>query len=196
MTEHGPIEIRAAGTVTDVSFPQRTIDLIVMPYEQSATVEYQGRMISEIVAPGAFDGIERRANRVRVNYHHQDHELRHQLGRAVAFHPERDEGLVARLRIRPGEYGDDALTLADDGDLGASAGFGVMPGGEAWPSRGTRRLTRLFLDHVALTPTPAYQGAQVLAVRARGNLPEPIATPLLDQWRALQLADRYDSLSR
>jgi HK97 family phage prohead protease len=194
--QHGPLEFRAAGDVTDVSFPHRTIDLIVMPYEQPAVVEHHGRMIQEIVSPGAFDGIERRANRVRVNYHHQDHELRHQLGRAIAFYPATPEGLVARLRIGKGETGDLALAKAADGDLGASAGFGVMDGGETWPTLEMRRLTRLFLDHVALTPTPAYVGAEVLAVRSDGMPAERTPTPNLDQVRAWRLAERYDSVGR
>ena len=39
------------------SFPDRTIELIVMPYEQE-TIVSTGRMIEEIVSRGAFDGIE------------------------------------------------------------------------------------------------------------------------------------------
>jgi HK97 family phage prohead protease len=169
-----PIEIRKAGEVTDVNFPDRTIEMIVMPYDEPTFVEFRGRMVREIVAPGSFDGIQRRPNRVRVNYHHQDHELRHLLGNAITFHPSRKEGLVSVVRIRKGEYGDMALAAADEGDVGASAGFGVMKGGESWPDRGTRRLTRLWLDHIALTPTPAYQGAHVLAVRQADPAPAEV----------------------
>ena len=187
-----PLEVRATGTVTAVNFPDRTIDLVVMPYDEPTTVEHKGRTIREVIAPGAFDGIERRANRVRVNYHHQDDELRHLLGRALTFHPERDEGLVATVRIRGGEHGDAALEAADEGDLGASAGFGVMPGGETWVDRQTRRLTRLFLDHIALTPTPAYPGARILAVRSADALPVS-KTPNLDLVRSWRLTDAVRS---
>jgi HK97 family phage prohead protease len=179
--------------VVGVSFPKRTIELIVMPYDEPTEVEVRGQMVRESVAPGAFDGIERRANRVRVNYQHQDHELRHLLGRAMAFYPARPEGLVATVNIRKGEYGDDALDAANGGDLGASAGFGVMPGGESWPDRVTRRLTRLFLDHIALTPTPAYRGAEVIAVR-KAQQAAPAGTPNLETVRARELERLYSSI--
>lgn len=187
-----PVELRTAGAVTGVSFPQRTIELVVIPYEEEALVPHRGRMIREVIARGAFDGIERRANRVRVNYQHDWTELRHVLGKALAFYPSRQEGLVARLKIVRGDDGDMALHRADEGVLDASAGFAVMPGGESWPQRELRRLTRLFLDHVALTPEPAYQGATVLAVRSQEEPPPPAsATPNLDQVRAWGLADRF-----
>jgi phage head maturation protease len=186
------IETRSS-KVVGVSYPKRTIELIVMPYDEPTYVEYRGRVVREVIAPGSFDGIQRRPNRVRVNYHHQDHELRHQLGKAVSFHPSRIEGLVASVRIHGGpmkEYGDIALELADAGDLGASAGFQVMPGGENWPDRDTRRLTRLWLDHIALTPTPAYGGSRVLTVRsAEQPTPEQSATPNRDKLELLRLQE-------
>jgi hypothetical protein len=131
---------------------------------------------------------------VRVNYQHSWEELRHVLGKALAFYPGREEGLVARLRIVPGEEGDMALHRAAEGLLDASAGFAVMPGGESWPQRGLRRLSRLFLDHVALTPDPVYQGAKVLAVRSQEPAPPTSATPNLDEVRGWLLEDRYAAL--
>ena len=67
--------------VRDVSFPGRTIELVVMPYETPAMVAYDGRMVQEVIDRAAFAGIERRANRVRVN---REHEVLHTVGRAVA----------------------------------------------------------------------------------------------------------------
>ncbi len=48
-----------------------------------------------------------------------------------------------------------------------------------------REVVRAFLDHLSLVESPAYEGAQVLAVReAPSGLTvaetEPLATPLLD----------------
>jgi HK97 family phage prohead protease len=162
------IEVRHTGKVTDVDLPQRTIELVVVPYDETTLVECRGRMVRESVAPGAFDGIDTRA-RVRVNFGHRDDELRHLLGHSVSFDASRREGLVSVIHIRRGEHGDQALELAEEGDLGASGGFGVLANGETWPDRSTRRLTRLFLDHIALTPTPAYAGAKVLSVVRAGN---------------------------
>ena len=65
-----------------------------MPYEEEALVEIEAGWCARSIARGAFDGIERRANRVRVN---RDHELERTVGRAVAFHPSREEGLVAEI---------------------------------------------------------------------------------------------------
>jgi HK97 family phage prohead protease len=188
----GELEYRTA-TQVGVDFPNRTIELIVMPYDSETVVEHKGRMVRESVAPGAFDGIERRANRIRVN---RDHDVTRTIGRAVVFHPSRDEGLVAELRIAQTPLGDETLTLADEEILDASAGFLPMPGGESWPSRNERRLTKLWLGHIAMTPDPAYTDARVLAVRnaqeaRRGERPP---TPNLDLVRSWLLADRFGSV--
>jgi len=157
-----PIEIRSAPEPVDVSISERLIELIVMPYETPALVHHKGRMIEEICSVGAFDGIERQTNRVRVN---RDHERQRTVGRAVRFYPRDPQGLLAHVRIARTPLGDETLALASDGCLDASAGFGVEPDGERWEARDRRRLTRLFLDHIALTPDPAYVDANVLAVR-------------------------------
>jgi HK97 family phage prohead protease len=189
------LEIRSA-ELTAVRFADRIIDLVVVPWESPAVVPDQGRMIREVFTRGAFAGIERRANRVRVN---RDHNLERTIGRALTFH-DRDDGLVAEVRIANTPLGQETLELADEGALDASAGFLPMPGGESWHERRTlRRISKAWLGHIALTPDPAYEGARVLAVRTADPGPigtaERTATPLLDEWRALQLADRFGSLT-
>jgi len=190
----GQLEYRAA-TQIGVDFPKRIIELIVAPYEQEALVPYQGRMVREVFAAGAFDGIERRANRVRVN---RDHDRTRTVGRAVAFHPSREEGLVAELRIAQTPLGDETLTLADEDMLDASAGFLPMPGGEKWEGSTSRRIVKAWLGHIAMTPEPAYEGARVLAVRDGSERPQeaagPVRTPNLDTVKGWLLADRYAAL--
>jgi HK97 family phage prohead protease len=190
----GDLEYRAA-TQIGVNFPKRTIELIVMPYETETVVEHKGRMVREIVSRGAFDGIERRANRVRVN---RDHDVTRTVGRALKFHPTREDGLVAELRIAHTDLGDETLTLAEEGILDASAGFLPMPDGETWPERSLRRLTRLWLGHVAMTPDPAYETARVLAVRTSDVSVRPggVVTPNLDQARAVLRHDMYSRMCR
>src|SRR5262245_15007722 len=151
------------------AFPKRLVERVVMPYETETTVAHQGRMIREIVSRGAFEGIDAVKRRISVN---RGHVLDHVVGRAVRFQPSREEGLVAELRIAATPAGDETLTLADDGLLDASAGFGVMDGGETWPEKGLRRLTKLWLHHVAMTPDPAYPTATVLAVRDGSETPQ------------------------
>jgi len=146
------LEIRSA-ELTAVRFADRIIDLVVVPWEAPAVVPDQGRMIREVFTRGAFAGIERRANRVRVN---RDHNLERTIGRALTFH-DRDEGLVAEVRIANTPLGQETLELADEGALDASAGFLPMPGGESWHERRTlRRISKAWLGHIALTPDPAY----------------------------------------
>ena len=185
------LRYRAAEQI-GVNYPERTIELIVMPYEKETVVAHQGRMVTEVCARGAFDGIERRANRVRVN---RDHDVKRTCGRAVAFYPERDEGLVAKVRIAQTELGDETLTLADEDMLDASAGFLPMAGGEQWLTRAKCRLTKCWLGHIAMTPDPAYETAKVLAVRHTDPPAEEIAaTPNLDLLRQWDLEDQYPEL--
>ena len=184
-----------------VSWPERIIELVVMPYEEETLVEHpteRGRMVREIISRGAFDGIERRANRVKVN---RDHDVTRTVGRAVAFHPSRTEGLVAEVRIAATPLGDETLTLAEEEILDASAGFLPMPGGEKWETRSRMRITRGWLGHIAMVPDPAYETARVLAVRqATAALENPGAagerppTPNLDALRAAILTERYGQL--
>jgi len=189
MTE---IEYRAA-TPIGVDFPKRTIEVIVTPWEREADVQHKGRMIREVFARGAYDGIERRPNRVRVN---RDHDVQRMIGRAVAFHPTRDEGLVGELRIARTPLGDETLELADEGILDASAEFAVMPGGETWQGK-IRRITKAWLGGVALTPIPAYKDASVLAVRTAAATAEVLpATPNRDRLELDRLRQLYADLDR
>jgi HK97 family phage prohead protease len=198
------IEYRDA-SLSSVSFPKRTIEMIVMPYEQETIVEHRGRFVREVVSRGAFDGLQNRPGRVQLN---RDHDLLQVCGRAISFRPSNQAGLVAEVRVSNTVLGTETLELANDGILGASAGFALMdrPGAEEWPEKDLRRLNKLHLDHIAMTPIPAYEGAQVLAVRsdppdAAERLPAPpggivVARPNLEQVRALRLQEMYSQLSR
>ena len=182
-----PIEFRSTSQF-EVHWPQRTIELVAMPYDSDAVAVVHGRAVVESCAPSAFAGVERRANRVKVN---RDHDYLRTVGRAISLHPSRTEGLVTELRIAKTDLGDETLALADDQSLEASVGFAVMPGGERWlENRSRRRLERLFLDHIAMVPEGAYTGTTAIAVRGAAVLDDeprrPVATPNLDQvalWR-------------
>ena len=162
----GQLEYRSASTV-DVRPRSREIQLVVMPYNEPTIVEHRGRMITEVCSPTAFHGEHRHASRVSVN---RDHDQRRLVGKAIALHPQRQEGLVADLKISNTPLGTETLKLAKDGCLDASAGFLVLPNGETWETSSRRRLTRCHLAHVALVPEPAYTGAKVISVRHTPNL--------------------------
>ena len=97
--------LRSAETL-DVSEHARTIELIVMPYGTPTRVPHKGRMVTEIIAPGAFDGIEQQTNRIRVN---RDHTLDRTVGVATRLDPHDRRGLNAEIKIARTELGDETL---------------------------------------------------------------------------------------
>jgi HK97 family phage prohead protease len=196
LAPRAPLEFRLASAgVLDVRFAERIIETVVMPYDIDTSVLLNsGRWITESVAPGSFEGVERRANRIKVN---RDHDIGRTVGRVVALHPSRSEGLVGELRIGRSALGDETLEYASDGILDCSAGFAPFPGGEQWlEQRSRRRITKAYLGHVALVPEPAYESANVLAVRSSSSsstssTAEPVPTPNLDQIRHWQQESDY-----
>lgn len=187
-----PVEFRAAPAVVDVRFGERIIEHVVVPYNFEGVGEYppnSGRHILETVLPGAFDGIERRANRVKSN---RDHDFTRSVGRSVALHPSRSEGLVSETRIAKTPLGDETLELVDEGVLEASVGMAVMPSWhELLDNRTRRRIHKAFLDHIAWVPNPAYEGGvPVLDLRSQQAPPAFVETPNLDEVVAWLRADR------
>lgn len=188
-----PREYRTAETL-DVRYPDRIVEVIAVPYDEETVVPYKGRAVIESFAPGAFEGSERRANRVNAYRHH---DRTGHVGRCRALYPNRKEGLVAEIRIAQGPLGDETLDYCADRMLDASIEFAVGPEHQQWSEdRSRRRIVKAWLGHIALIPEPAYEGANVLAVRsvsapsAEVVLP-PVPTPNLDQVRLWQLQERY-----
>lgn len=183
--EHGLIEIRSTSTeVADVNMKQRIITLITVPYDQPAEIGYRGERWKESFSRSAFNGIEKRPSRIRVNREHLRGDT---VGKAIAFYPERDEGLVSDLKIAKTLRGDDTLALAEEDCLSASVGFGVLPSNQILDRQTmTRRINKAWLDHIALVEDPAYEGASVLDVRddstAHDLRGEPLHTPILDDF--------------
>lgn len=149
------LEYRSAalGAITD-----RTIELMVAPYD---TVANLGKGVRELVTRGTFGEPDptKVALKLETGQNHQGPVV----GRAIAF-DDRAEGLFATFRVSETEAGNDALTLAADGAVGASAGMIIT---EAAPGRdGVIELRSADLREVTLTGTPAYQSATVLEVRS------------------------------
>lgn len=196
-TIDGPEWVRADARIAGVR-AGRTIEIVVIPYESPAAVTWDGRAVRETIARGAFDGIERRPNRIRAN---RDHKVERTVGRAVAMHPARDEGLVAEIKISQTELGEETLQLAADGCLDASAGFLPYQDGMRWDGPDEYTVTKAWLGHVAFTPEPAHDGTHVLAIRSAGlavAAAEPVTvslTPNLDAFRAQLAGDRAAALA-
>jgi HK97 family phage prohead protease len=190
--ERGPIEIRSA-TIEAVDYPDRTLSLIVAPYDEWAEVEHKGRIVEESIAPGAFGAVRNRARKFLVN---MEHDPARWVGTVLDLEPDDPKGMQARIKIRRSAEGDQALNDAADELLGASIGMAVAPRDETIEGH-RRRIRKAFLDHIALTATPAYLGAQVLEVRsARPVVVTPPATsptPNLDQVLAERREREYRS---
>ena len=136
--------LRTAQTL-DVRQRAREIDLLVIPYNRPTLVPHAGRMVTETIAPGAFDGIERQTNRIAVN---RDHVIERTVGRATAFDPRDSRGLCATARIAATDLGDETLALAAEDCLDASAAFRPVDDGLRWQTRDSYRITaRLARAH-------------------------------------------------
>ncbi len=188
------VELRTAA-VSDISFPDRVITVLAVPYEQSTyehpvvpLVPYRGRLYAESFARGAFTGVESRNGKVMAN---REHVKGSTVGKVVAFHPDHHEGLIAEVKIAKTLAGDETLALADEGMIFPSVGFAVVKGSDQELNHrstpNTRYVRRAFVDHMGFTEDPQYVGSDVLAVRSAANVddePQPpsIATPRLEEW--------------
>jgi HK97 family phage prohead protease len=177
-----PVELRSAD-VADLNLGQRLVTVIVAPYEQETPVMWQGEVWTEMFERSAWNGIEKRPNRVRAN---RAHDRRMTCGKAVKFFPSRQEGLVAEIRMAQTPLGDETLELAREDCLSVSAGFAALPSDQLIDRRAkTRRIRTAYLDHISFVEDPAYPGAEVLNVRENELVipdDEMLSRPALEQW--------------
>jgi HK97 family phage prohead protease len=111
--------------------------------------------------PGVFDKQQNAANRVLMNFEHQPG-VGGVVGRGVEFR-DSDEGFEGSFRMLSQQDADKALELVNEGVL-----TGVSL--EAKPLKSIRedgvvKRVKAHLDNIALCREPAFEGAQVLAVR-------------------------------
>lgn len=183
-----PLETRKAVEVRSVDARQRLIEVIAVPYNQQAVIAYRGEMWKESFERGAFDGIHERSAPIMVN---REHTRGDTVGRVEQWWPERTEGLVAEVRVARTLRGDETLSLAEDGMIRASIGFGVRPRDMVLDRAAmTRRINKAFIDHLSFVEEPAYEGAAVLAVREAhehdlaADMPPITHRPQLDELAA------------
>ena len=183
-----PILYRSS-SVVGVNYAQRIIELVAAPYDEEAVVMWRGEPWRELFERGAWDGIEKRPNRVKAN---REHDKTRTVGKVTSFWPSRTEGLVAATRIAKTPLGDETLALADDECLGASVGYAAPPRYvelDKTGRPGLRRVKRAFMDHLSFVSDPTWESAAVLSVRSATESPlatglEPLVTPDLDELRA------------
>jgi HK97 family phage prohead protease len=178
--------ILRSSTIADVDTKLRLVDLIAVPYDEETDVIWRGEDWRESFDRSAFAGIEDHAGRVRVNREHMKGDT---VGKVVRFTTDDPVGLLARVKIAPTLRGDDTLALAEEQMIGASVGYRVRQPSDVQFNRRTRvrRVMKAFLDHLAMVESPAYAGAQILAVRDDDTAYEVLsplqATPVLDSLR-------------
>lgn len=160
---------------------------ILVPWHERATVVHEGELVPEQFDARAFDhdlaahakvGV---SHWIRLNFHHQasiDDDLGHMIGLEKD-----DDGLRGTFKVRK-EKLHSVADVIGDGIRGFSIGF-VDQGSKF--IGGVMHRQRARLVHVALTATPAYEGARVLSVRAPEVPPPPpievVATPNFDSVR-------------
>lgn len=168
---------RNDASLSDVDIKQRIIDIVAVPWDQEATVQWYGEAWREVFRRGAFDGIEDHAGRIRVN---REHVRGDTVGSVVRLEPGADIGMLARIKVPKTLRGDETLQLAEEDMISASIGYFVKKPSDVVVNKRTklREVTRAFLDHLALVESPAYAGAQVLAVREAPSGLSVVETPL------------------
>lgn len=178
--------ILRSSTLDSVDVKQRLIDLIAVPWNEETDVPWRGEVWHEVFRRGAFDGIEGHAGRIRVN---REHVRGDTVGKVVALDPTSDVGLITRVKVAQTPRGDETLQLAEEDMISASVGYYVKNAADVRLNKRTRvrEVLRAFLDHLSMVESPAYVGAQVLAVREApsgltvAELPPLPATPNLDE---------------
>jgi HK97 family phage prohead protease len=152
----------------------RTVEGLVIPYGRRARVADPPDFTpyDEEIMQGAFRSSVKAPNRVLLDFEHYGAtsdamgsmgSITGTLGWGVALE-ERADGLFGRFRIGQHSDGDKALELIHAGVLtGFSAA--MKPLRSLRTAAGVMQRVRVHLDRVSLCRIPAYEEAQVLAVR-------------------------------
>jgi hypothetical protein len=184
------MHVRMAEAV-EVHSRQRQIDMRAVPYDEPAECwdQHDNRRYTETIGADAFKVERRRPNQVKIL---RDHDRQRLIGSLTSVHPNRDDGLHVTGKVAPTTLGEESLSLAAEGDLFVSIGFIPDPAFDEWDARRTSVVRHsCTLVEVSLVPFPAYDGAEVLAVRQAVAPPmfdvtpvSPLPTPNLDEVRA------------
>lgn len=169
----------------------RTIVGRCVPYDVPSTVADPPNPVTyrEVWRPGAFRHVLKAANRVRLNYEHEARNILNVVGHAVDLH-EQPDGLHGTFRA-VGAPGDQALELIRSGTVrGLSVAVVMHERGNRNADGMIERIRVARLDHVALTASPAYADAGVMAVRSAPGVSHPDQLGEILDWTAAERA-RY-----
>lgn len=168
----------------------RTIVGRCVPYDVETTVADAPNPVTyrEVWRAGAFRHILRGAQRVKLNYEHEDRSILNVVGSAVEL-VEAADGLHGTFRAL-GAPGDQALELIRSGTVrGLSIAVRMHERGSRTSGDGLVERVRVAqLEHVALTATPAYPEAGVTAVRTDAVPDGPSKLTEILDWLAAERA--------
>ena len=117
-----------------------------------------------MIRSGAFRRSTKAPHRTLLNYEHRT-DLGNVIGPASEL-IERGDGLYGTFRVLPGMLGDHAIEVIRSGACtGLSVSAALHPQGSRIVD-GVVERNLLILDHVALTASPAYDGAEITALRS------------------------------
>lgn len=158
MTEATIVELELRRT------SERTLEGLCVPYNK--TTLKAGHPRGERFLPGAFADVTTRTaqTRVRLTDSHLEGEQRRPVGIGTEFR-ETPAGLYGAFRFYDTPEGRGAReNVLEETYGGLSIGF--VPVEERVGQDGAREITKARLFHVSLVDEPAYDDAQVLAVRS------------------------------
>lgn len=161
----------------------RTLELRIVPYNTVARVSDGGEPYEEMWMPGAFDKQLSAANRVLVNFEHEQG-FSNVIGRGTELR-DTGEALDGTFRVLQGADGDKALELVNEGVL-TGVSLEAVPTKSVRDENGVVQRLKARLVNIALCRFPAFEGAGVLAVREQpepepepDDEPEPVPSPSL-----------------
>jgi HK97 family phage prohead protease len=168
----------------------RTLDARIVPYDVPTVVADPPAMrpYREVFLHGAFERQIAAPGRVKVwlNFEHEQG-IRGIVGHGLELQ-ERTDGLYGSFRVHENPDGDKALQLVDQELLtGLSLEFAALRSRDV---NGITQRLRAHVDKVSLCRSPAYPGAEVLAVRDEPAALELRGEPELDP----ELASRIERL--
>lgn len=162
----------------------RTLIGLAAPFNKPASIYENGHRFAETIVPGAFARtIAQRGTKVPLHAQHESRKL--PLGPVQTLREEAN-GLMIEARISKTRQGDEVLELIRDGALGGLS-IGFSPVREEWTRDNRNRvLQEVALHEISVVSAPAYQEAQIAAVRSEPPAP---TGPSLDFYlRRLRLA--------
>lgn len=153
----------------------RTLDLRIIPYNTVSRVSDGGPSYDEEWAPGVFRNKHNRPSDVLVNVEHEKG-FAAQVARCVGF-TDTPEGFDGEFRMLSDSASDKALELVNAGVF-TGVSVEAIPLESKRTKDGVVRRVSAVIKGVALTRSPAFADARVLAVReAPESEPEPDSEP-------------------